>query len=242
MNGSDPLATLQRLQDKDLELDRIRQEQAQVPPDLFELRVSWQRLEAKLRELQAKLREAELEYRQNDAELADLKQKRSRAQESQRSSQSLREQTQYENLIQQLQNRIEQLDESNNPLLEDIQTLEQEIAHLEEELNEIQPRLNELEASNQARVERLEAELQVLWKERSELATLLPASLLKEYEAIRKARRGIGLARMIRVGTTYRCSACNVQLPTHVAQRVHQKSQLVHCPSCGRLLWIGSEQ
>ena len=70
------------------------------------------------------------------------------------------------------------------------------------------------------------------------MAAAIPAQILKEYEAIRRARRGTGVARMAAQGQVYRCEGCNVVLPTHVAQK-GVRGQVVRCPSCGRLLWKG---
>jgi len=74
------------------------------------------------------------------------------------------------------------------------------------------------------------------------MAKSIPALVIREYEAIRRARKGVGVARMVPVGEdrqAFRCEACSVQLPTHVAQKVYQGRQLVRCPSCGRILWKG---
>ncbi|WP_312030512.1 zinc ribbon domain-containing protein [Meiothermus taiwanensis] len=96
-----------------------------------------------------------------------------------------------------------------------------------------------METANQARVDALEAEYQSKKVSRDQLAATIPTAIVKEYESIRRARKGTGLTKMAKAGSGYRCTACNVQLPMHVAQQVHQASKVVRCPSCGRILWKG---
>ena len=97
---------------------------------------------------------------------------------------------------------------------------------------------DDLLEANRARVAELEAAIAAKVEERTAMAAAIPAQILKEYEAIRRARRGTGVARMAVQGQVYRCEGCNVVLPTHVAQKV-VRGQVVRCPSCGRLLWKG---
>ncbi len=234
------LADLNRLQEKDLELDRIREEQEQVPDDLRSTRKEWKSLEDKLAGLQDQLHEVQHDYRQNDLELQDLTQKQAKAKESQKNAQGAKEQTQFENVIRQLGDRISELEDVILPMLGEIERLEGEVAAVKEAMARTRPRLDELEAANQARVDGLEAAYQAKWTERSRMAELLPQDLVQEYQTIRKARKGVGLARMVLASAGHRCGACNVQLPTHVAQRVHQGNVVVRCPSCGRILWTGS--
>lgn len=239
VNGSDSLAQLFHLQDKDLELDRIKEEEDRLPEALVAARKRWAALQDELEGLQDRLQESRLEYNRNDLQHKDLTAKRSKAQESQRNAQSAREQTQYENVIQQFQGLIEELEEALLPLMAEIERLEGEVARVKGELEAERPRLEELENANEARIAKLEAAYQEKLAERNRMAAGIPANLVREYESIRKARKGTGVAKMLRAGSGYRCGACNVQLPMHVAQQVIQSGKVVRCPACGRILWKG---
>ncbi|AEB12851.1 zinc ribbon domain-containing protein [Marinithermus hydrothermalis] len=239
MNGASALAELYRLQERDLELDRIKEEEARLPEELTQTRARWDELSERLAELRERHHELQLEYQQNDLELKDLTQKKTQAQEEQLQATSAREQTQYENRIQQLSTRIDELTELTMPLLEELEALEREIERVRNELEALRPKLEELESQNEARIRDLEAVYQEKYNEREAMARGIPKSLLREYEAIRRARKGVGIAVMVKKGSSFRCAACSVQLPMHVAQRVHQGTQVVRCPSCGRILWKG---
>ncbi len=237
MDVAAALKELSELQQKDLELDRIREEIERVPPELSELKAVWDEKIEALMDLKDRLRRVQREYEQNDLELKDLAAKKARAEEEQLGATSSREATQYENRIQQLSTRIDELTELTMPLIEEIERLEGEIQALEAELAELKPKLEALEKENAERVAALEAEYAKKQAEREKLAKGVPQTVLREYEVVRRARKGIGIARMIKVKESFRCEACRVQLPTHVAQKVYQGRQVVRCPSCGRILY-----
>ncbi|WP_299429628.1 C4-type zinc ribbon domain-containing protein [uncultured Meiothermus sp.] len=244
---SDPLAELNRLQERDLELDHIREDQSRIPEELGQARVHTKALENQLGGLQDQLREVRMAYHKADLELQDLKGKYAKAKQAQSQAQSTKEQTQYGEQMRQLEDRIEEIEGNDKkkivgeimPLMEQMDALEKQIEGLKASLEEARTRLDHLEAANQQRVDDLEATHQSKKAARDQLAAIIPAPVVKEYESIRKARKGTGLAKMAKTSNGYRCTACNVQLPMHVAQQIHQANKVVRCPSCGRILWKG---
>lgn len=242
---SDPLAELNRLQERDLELDHIREDQSRIPEELAQARAHFRALEKQLGDLQDQLREVRMAYHKADLELQDLKSKREKAKAAQAQATGAKEQTQYGEQIRQLSGLIEDLEGSKDvvgqmmPMMERMDKLEEELAQVKALVDEARPKLEALEAANQQRVSDLEVTYQSKKADRDQLATTIPAPIVKEYESIRKARKGTGLARMAKASNGYRCTACNVQLPMHVAQQIHQAHKVVRCPSCGRILWKG---
>ncbi|RDI95277.1 hypothetical protein DV704_08205 [Meiothermus sp. QL-1] len=244
---SDPLAELNRLQERDLELDRIREDQAQVPEELRQARSHRKALEERILLVQEELNEARLAYQRLELELQSLKEKHARAKQFSQNATTAKEQMQYNEQMRQLEDRIEEIEGNDKknipgeilPLLERKEALEEELEKLRAELAQAEARLEELEAANQKRVDTLEATYQAKKADRDQLAATIPPAIVKEYESIRRARRGTGLARMVKAGSGYRCTACNVQLPMHVAQQIHLGQKIVRCPSCGRILWKG---
>ncbi|WP_117237604.1 zinc ribbon domain-containing protein [Thermus sediminis] len=238
VNGAEALRALHALQEKDLEIDRLQKEAETLPEDLLALKARVEALEAELMALlerQAELRKA---YARHSLDIEDLAAKEKQAEAEQRQAQSAREQTQYENRIQQIKDRIRELLELSTPIMEAMEEVEAAIARVEEVLTGLKPRLEELLRENAERVEALKGEILKLQGEREAMAQGIPAPVLKEYEAIRRAKRGTGVVRMLPKGQVFRCEGCNVVLPTHVAQKVIQ-AHLTRCPSCGRLLWKG---
>ncbi len=236
---SDPLAELNRLQQQDLELDAIREDQGHLPEELKEARVHFQKLQAQLADLQEGLREVRVAYHKADLEHKDFSAKRDKAKAAQQQASSAKEQTQYAEQVRQISGLIEELDAEILPLLEKMEVFEGKIDGVKGLIGEAKPNLDKLEAANKARVDELEASFQEKRFQRDSLAETIPLNIVKEYESIRRARKGTGLARMGKAGADYKCTACNVQLPMHVAQQVHAGNKVVRCPSCGRILWKG---
>ena len=139
---SDPLAELNRLQERDLELDRIREDQAQVPEELQQARSQQKALEDRLESLQEELQEVRLAYHRADLELQDLKEKYARAKQAQMNAGSAKEQMQYGEQMRQLEDRIEEIEGNDKknipgeilPLLERKEALEKEIEAVQAEL------------------------------------------------------------------------------------------------------------
>lgn len=241
VNGAEQVEALRALyglQEKDLELDRLREEAESLPEELLAVKRQVEALEERLAGLLERQAELQKEYNRHSLDLEDLTAKEKQAEAEQRQAQSAKEQTQYENRIQQIRDRIRELLELSTPLMEAMESLEGEIAQVEEELSQLRPRLEALLEENARRVGGLKETIALKEEERRAMAQGIPEALLKEYEAIRRSRKGTGIVRMRRQGNAFRCEGCNVVLPTHVAQKVVQ-GQMVRCPTCGRLLLKG---
>ena len=236
---SDPLADLNRLQERDLELDAIREDQGRTPEELVASRVHFKKLEAQLTDLQDQLRDVRVAYRKADLERQDLIAKRDKAKTAVQNASTPKEQTQYSEQVRQLTGLIEEIDGDILPLMEQTEKLEGQVEAVQLKVDEARPALDELEAANKARVEQLEETFQTKRFERDSIAEEIPLTIVKEYESIRRARKGTGLAKIAKAGAGHRCTACNVQLPMHIAQQIYTGNKVVRCPSCGRILWKG---
>lgn len=229
------LERLNAVQALDLELDRLQQQEASIPEDLRLARDEKVRLEAALvaaRESHMAVRRA---VNEADLELRDLSAKRERARNDQRQSSSAKEQTQYENMIQQLSGRIEELENDSLPLVERMETLEASVKALEEQLEALAPRLAELEGMDEDRINALRADYTSKLQHRDSMTHGMDARLLREYDSVRKAKKGLGIVPVV----AGKCGGCKMQLPLNIVQRVRGGTIPVKCPSCGRILWTG---
>jgi uncharacterized protein len=80
----------------------------------------------------------------------------------------------------------------------------------------------------------IDAEVAALEAQRAETVGLVGATLLEEYETLRKRLGGIAVARLI--GS--RCDGCHLTLPAVEVDTIKHAApdELVHCSECGRLL------
>lgn len=239
MDAVSAFAELFQLQEMDKELDLIRDEQNRLPESLVAIRSARFALLEQLARLEELILDLQRRYREGDLEIADFTQKRDQAKSDQNRAESAREQTQYENRIQQLSARIDELTEQTLPLLDEIERLEAQVGEVKADLAELEIAWQLEETGNSQRIAVLQKQLSARVAERDELARVVPPAMLHEYETIRKAQKGIGIAQVLHSGSSFRCGACQVQLPVHVAQKAHHPEKIVHCPSCGRILWGG---
>ena len=77
--------------------------------------------------------------------------------------------------------------------------------------------------------EKMLADLQA---RRSQLSTEITPAILKEYDRLRKARRGIAVAE---VGDG-RCTACHIGVRPQFMQELRRGDKVMFCESCGRIL------
>ncbi|HWG85460.1 MAG TPA: C4-type zinc ribbon domain-containing protein, partial [Deinococcales bacterium] len=144
----------------------------------------------------------------------------------------------FENRIQQLSGRIEELEDASIPLVERMESLDGELKALEGQLAELAPRLADLESLDDARIADLRAQYDARAGDRAQAAQSVDNKLLREYDGIRRNRKGMGLVAV----KGMKCGGCNVQLPLNVVQRVRSGAALQKCPSCGRILWPGGTE
>lgn len=70
--------------------------------------------------------------------------------------------------------------------------------------------------------------------ERSATIEGIPQKDLQIYQQLRKQRRGIAVAKVV----DRTCSACGSTLNTGLLSAAHSPTQLTHCDTCGRILYV----
>jgi uncharacterized protein len=231
-NSSSVLEQLLKVQSLDLELDKLKFDEASIPGDLAATRDERALLLSKLESTKAEHAAVRRQVSAAELELKDLSSKRERAKVDQQNSSSVKEQSQYTSVILQLDTRIEDLENDSLPLIEKMETLAARVAGLEENLNELEPKLLELESLDDDRIKALQASFEGKMAVRNDLAEEIDFDVLREYNAVRKAKKGAGIVPIV-MG---KCDGCKMQLPMNVVQRVMGGAVPVKCPSCGRIL------
>ncbi|WP_019587566.1 zinc ribbon domain-containing protein [Deinococcus apachensis] len=234
MSDTGPLQSLYRVQELDLDLDRLRAEEDSVPEALRGARAQQERLNNDLEDTEITLEGVEKQIRQLEQDLAGTRDQVSRAREEQdKNAFDARAQSQYGSRIQMLTERAEEMDEDLTPLRERQRELTARASELRGAHRALRPQLEALEAEDEARVQGLRDQGEGARQERARLVAGIDSRTVKEYDLIRRAKKGLGLVE-IRGG---RCTGCNVMLPVNVQQKAAQgKLPPVKCPSCGRFL------
>lgn len=228
------LERLNEVQARDVKLDALDAERADVPKDLVEIRKERRALEGRLAERRAERDALRARVRAADVELQALRDRTKMASESSLRADSPKEAAQFQNQELQFSTRAQELEEDTLPLMEELERLETVVNELETEHGDLAPRHDEMEAQERERLAEIDAREGDLRSERESLANAVDARLLRQYDMVRRSKRGVGL---VEIAGGRRCGGCNVQLPIHVLQKAKRSGAIVRCPSCGRILW-----
>ncbi len=229
------LETLNQVQRRDLDLDTLLEEKGQTPAELLELRESLAGLQAELSGAEARYANLRAEVSRSELELAGLDERRKSSAASALEAATSKEASQYQNQEMQFATRYQELEEDTLPLVERLEVFENDVDRLRGDVEDLEPELERATNAEQKRVADVEARIAALTGERDAAAQEVEAPLLKQYEQVRKARRGVGLVEIL---DNQRCGGCNVRLPIHVLQKARGAKGVTRCPSCGRILWF----
>ena len=228
------LDKLSQVQLRDLDLDTLQEEKGRTPEDLIAARERKEALEARLAQTEARFSEVRQEVNRNEMEIKTLNERREGAANAAIAAGPTREAAQYQNQELQFATRAQELEDDTLPLMEHMEGLEGEIAELKASLAELDPQLSELVQAEEVRVAGVEEKISTLTGERDAAAEGIDASLLKQYEQVRRAKRGVGVVPIV---DNQRCGGCSMRLPIHVIQKAKTGKKITRCPSCGRILW-----
>ena len=228
------LDKLSQVQLRDLDLDTLQEEKGRTPEDLTSTRERKEALERRLAQLKERFDDLRKEVNRNELEIKTLNERRESAANAAIAAGPSREAAQYQNQELQFATRVQELEDDTLPLMERMEGLEREVSELEETLAEVNPQLSELVQAEETRVAQVEKKINTLTTERNEVAHGIDASLLKQYEQVRRSKRGVGVVPIV---DNQRCGGCSMRLPIHVIQKAKTGKKITRCPSCGRILW-----
>jgi len=101
------------------------------------------------------------------------------------------------------------------------------------ELERLKTDLGDQQRNLLAQQSALTKELERLASEREAVVQAIKDAHLAEYESLRVKRRGLAVSAI----ADSACSACGATLTAAIQQSARSASQLVQCPSCGRILY-----
>lgn len=133
-----------------------------------------------------------------------------------------------------LQRHQRTLEDQILELMEQIEPLDAQIAEVDGRLTVVAADRDAQRASLAAAQGEIDTEIDGLVGARAALVAPIPAGLLDEYERIRVASGGVGVARLS--GAT--CTGCHLSLAAAEVDAIRRAPAEVfnHCPECGRLL------
>ncbi len=116
-----------------------------------------------------------------------------------------------------------------------VESAQAELQSVLDDLKQVRARLGNENKKLLADQDSLSRDLADLQAERNATISRVDADVLKTYETLRKQRRGLAVAEV----TENACRACGTTLNAALQQSARHATELVYCPSCGRILYAG---
>ena len=234
MSTTQTVAALYRLQQLDLELERLVAEQQAVAKSLQgnaklqELRLEYDRVQQQLRSgLQAQ-KEAEWVLENLNRRLAAQEQRLYSGMVS-----NPKELKALQQEIQHLRTQQSRQEDTYLEMMEAAESLQEESRRKAEALQQAEEAWNRESAAMLARRDQLEMRKQELQAKRTQLAASIDAEFISRYEAMRRMKQGRAISKVEQNS----CQWCRVILTPSELQHVRISSQLQTCSNCGRFLY-----
>jgi len=132
-----------------------------------------------------------------------------------------------------LKKRLAALEEQELKDMLQTETAQGEVKKASDELKDVQARSGVEHGQLLEEKKSLTHELNRFLSEREAAISTIAGEILKTYDDLRQHRRGVAVAEV----SENACGACGTILTAAIQQSARHASELVHCPSCGRILY-----
>lgn len=222
-----------RLQEIDNRLAELSREIGTLPKHILEIEKKLGSHERKLDADRAALAANQKERKKCETDIPLQEQKISKLKDQMLSTKTNDQYRAFQNEIEFCQKEIRRLEDRVLELMGESEPLEKNVKAAEAALKEEKAHVEGEKAQARERTAVDEKAAGDLQAERASIAREVPAATLKQYERVRKGRKGIAVAEVVEG----RCTACYIQLRPQYVQDVKHTESILFCESCQRILY-----
>jgi predicted nucleic acid-binding Zn-ribbon protein len=229
---------LEDLQELDLKSDGS---QARIQDDLAEI----ESLDGRLQDVQAAVEAKKTELADTEAERQTLEEnlaaENANIVRSEANLKGITTQKEYQAVNKEIASAKKLIIELEDQLLQKISRLDElkaELTTMENDLQSLDENLGVQKAEIRARIENEEAAAAANAKIRQEQIKSIPPAMLRQYEKLRGARRGVAIVEAKDGG----CLGCNMHIPPQLYNNLFRGEELITCPHCQRMLVLKQDQ
>jgi len=222
-----------RLQEIDNRLAELTREIAALPKHIAEIEKKLVSHERKLEADRAALAANQKERKKCESEIQTQEQKISKLKDQMLQAKTNDQYRAFQNEIEFCQKEIRKSEDRILELMSESEPLDKNVKAAEAALKAEKA---EVEKEKQVARERTAVDQKAsdeLKKERGEIVPQATPAVYQQYERVRKARRGIGVAEAL----DGRCSACHMAMRPQFFQELKQDINVMACESCLRILY-----
>ena len=134
-----------------------------------------------------------------------------------------------------LKTNIAEKEDKALEIMSQAESVQEKVAVKAAEVKDLDKDLRSKKKKLSAEQSKLQSEFNQTEQKREKLAKKVEQPILQLYDTLRTNKQGKAVAR-IEQG---RCQGCRIALPMSEIQRARIGEELVHCSSCGRILYLG---
>ncbi len=230
----DVIEKLLTLQDRDQRLRNFQSELSHLPEERKAREKQIAESAAQLERARVRTKEIEIEKKTLEIEAGSKRDAIARYKQQQLQTRKNEEYSALAHEIEAAEKTIVTLEDRELDLMEELEKLTPQLANAEkahiEERNKLENLLNALET----RKSNLETRIAELKNEHQFLAKTLDEDALELYLRLFKTKHGTAVATLEHEV----CMGCHMKVPAQTAVQVRAAKQIIHCPQCGRILYM----
>ena len=230
----DVIEKLLTLQDRDQRLRNFQSELSHLPEERKAREKQIAESAAQLERARVRAKEIEIEKRTLEIEAGSKRDAIARYRQQQLQTRKNEEYAALAHEIEAAEKTIVTLEDRELDLMEELEKLTPQLANAEkahvEERNKLENLLNALET----RKSNLETRIAELRNEHQVLTKALDEDALELYLRLFKTKHGTAIATLEHEV----CMGCHMKVPAQTVVQVRAAKQIVHCPQCGRILYM----
>ncbi len=224
---------LLKLQEIDLEIDRLEKLLKTIPEEIQKLKeekenliFKFEKINNDIKHAEARKKEKELDIQTYEDRILKIQDALNRVKTNEEYKSLLREKAQLEETIMEIEDEILNI-------MEEIEQLKKEKEELAKKLEIEKEKIEKEIEEKEKLLKETEEKLSLLKKEREEFLKEISPQLLSRYELIKK-KRGSKVIAIVEDDT---CTGCYMIIPPKVYSSLVKGEQLLTCPHCGRFLY-----
>lgn len=234
-NMRDTLLLLRGLQELDQDLYRVKDELSRLPRELDRRRAAIEVHQSRIAEIDRQIHDTQTRIKEIEDMTTSQRQRRRKLDNESSASADQSLIAAYQHEMRSLKRDISEAEEEGLSLVEEVDRFTKERDQIQAVIDGLESDFGEISANVKSEMKAAEARRKSLDDERQKRMTgPLEPTVLTQYEKLLDAREGQAMAAL--EGRI--CQGCYVNVPSNIYVKLARASELVLCPSCGRILYL----
>jgi predicted nucleic acid-binding Zn-ribbon protein len=224
---------LARIQEKDENLEVLRQEIQEGPKRIQENEQEMEGLSARLDEDKKRLDKTTKLQRQYEMEVEDCLE---RIKKSKTRLLEIKSNKEYQAVLKEIEETDKTIQEKEDIILgcmEEMEKLRQAFDEKEKNLASVRQRVENEIKDIQAEMDLAQKQVLEEEGERQKMAEVVDSKILAKYERLRDRKGGVAVSKVVNAT----CSGCNMNIPPQMYNELQRRDELRFCPNCERIIY-----